>query len=208
MRRAEMWSPAGSPGRREARTCCRARLRARTQAVTADPAAAHLTSPGAVGVEAGWGRGKERGWTLGLWTRLGWPPAHHGRFSTPGSSLSHFQHLLAPSRAPQTRKIVSPTPPIPAGLLGGPPGNRHGKAQGGGGRGDRGRRGGLQRHHSSSSSYRGAGVAGARPPAQNTPSSASPSSSQTSSPPPQGAQCWEAEEREVAEPRETREGWR
>ena len=165
MRRAEMWSPAGSPGRREARTCCRARLRARTQAVTADPAAAHLTSPGAVGVEAGWGRGKERGWTLGLWTRLGWPPAHHGRFSTPGSSLSHFQHLLAPSRAPQTRKIVSPTPPIPAGLLGGPPGNRHGKAQGGGGRGDRGRRGGLQRHHSSSSSYRGAGVAGARPPA-------------------------------------------
>ena len=30
----------------EARTCCRARLRARTQAVTADPAAAHLTSPG------------------------------------------------------------------------------------------------------------------------------------------------------------------
>ena len=30
----------------EARTCCRARVRARTQAVTADPAAAHLTSPG------------------------------------------------------------------------------------------------------------------------------------------------------------------
>lgn len=64
---------------------------------------------------------------------MGWAPAHHGRFSTPGSSLSHFQHLLASSRAPQTRKVVSPTPPIPAGLLGGvPPGRRHGKAQGGG----------------------------------------------------------------------------
>ena len=46
------------------------------------------------------------------------------------------------------------------------------------------------------------------PPPRTPPPPLFPSSSQTSSPPLQGAQGWEAEESEVAEPRETREGWR
>ena len=62
----------------EARTCCRARVRARTQAVTADPAAAHLTSPG------------DRRWSeAGPW---GFGPGWAGLPPTAGASA----HLAPP----------------------------------------------------------------------------------------------------------------
>lgn len=165
----------------EARTCCRARPRQGAHAsllATADPAA-HLTSPG----DCRWRRGDtERGRARGLWTRLGWSHAHHGRFSTPGSSLSHFPAppcslaLLKPA-------TTSPTPSDPRRSAVGVLCRGAMKAARWGGRRP-GREAGLQRHHSSSSSYRGAEVAGGRPPPRTPLLRFPSSSSQTSSPPP------------------------